>query len=151
VRAGAPWRLLPTNFPPWPAVYQQARRWLDAGCFVVLVHDLRLLVRLALERGGQVTDDHVELAWVDQGYTGEEAARAAAHGIHLEVVQPPAATRGSVLLPHCWAVERDFAWASRFRRLARDYERLPAVQAGLHFVAFARLLLHRAVPLLVTS
>jgi transposase len=49
VRAGAPWRLLPTNFPPWPAVYQQARRWLDAGCFEVLVHDLRLL--LWLEHG----------------------------------------------------------------------------------------------------
>jgi transposase len=27
VRAGAPWRLLPTNFPPWPAVYQQTQRW----------------------------------------------------------------------------------------------------------------------------
>ena len=33
VRAGAPWRLLPTNFPPWQAVYQQTRRWLEAGCF----------------------------------------------------------------------------------------------------------------------
>jgi transposase len=34
-------------------------------------------------------------------------------------------------------VERDFAWASRFRRLVRDYERLPQTVAGLHFVAFA--------------
>jgi transposase len=42
VRAGAPWRLLPTNFPPWPTVYQQTRRWLAAGCFEALVHDLRL-------------------------------------------------------------------------------------------------------------
>jgi len=40
-------------------------------------------------------------------------------------------------------VERDFAWASRFRRLARDYERLPQVLAGLHFIAFACLMLHR--------
>src|SRR5215467_11840166 len=44
-RTGAPWRYLPGDFPPWPAVYQQARRWLDAGCFEALVHDLRLLVR----------------------------------------------------------------------------------------------------------
>ncbi len=33
-RAGAPWRLLPTNFPPWEAVYQQTQRWLRAGGFV---------------------------------------------------------------------------------------------------------------------
>src|SRR5579872_4181638 len=53
VRAGAPWRLLPTNFPPWPAVYQQTRRWLDAGCFAALVHDRRLLLRLHQGRDGQ--------------------------------------------------------------------------------------------------
>ena len=52
VRAGARWRLLPTNFPPWPAAYQQTRRWLDAGCFEALVHDLRLL-RGAQGRSGQ--------------------------------------------------------------------------------------------------
>jgi transposase len=45
VRAGAPWRLLPTNFPPWPAVYRQTRRWLEAGCFEAMVHDLRALLR----------------------------------------------------------------------------------------------------------
>src|SRR5258707_2922555 len=53
VRAGAPWRLLPTNFPPWPTVYQQARRWVEAGCFEALVHDLRLLLRRAAGRPGQ--------------------------------------------------------------------------------------------------
>src|SRR5260221_5834769 len=53
VRAGAPWRLLPTNFPPWPAVYQQTRRWLDAGCFEALVHDLRLLLRVLQGRPPQ--------------------------------------------------------------------------------------------------
>src|SRR5260370_37065893 len=53
VRAGAPWRLLPTNFPPWPTVYQRTRRWLDAGCFEALVHDLRLLLREAQGRAAQ--------------------------------------------------------------------------------------------------
>src|SRR5260370_32456907 len=43
---GAPWRYLPGDFPPWPAVYQQARRWIEAGCFESLVQDLRLLVRV---------------------------------------------------------------------------------------------------------
>src|SRR5687767_1360424 len=45
VRAGAPWRLLPTNFPPWEAVCQQTRRWLEAGCFEDMTHDLRALLR----------------------------------------------------------------------------------------------------------
>jgi transposase len=73
----------------------------------------------------QITGDHVELAYVDQGYTGEAAASAAAqHGIQLEVVKHTQAKRGFVLLPRRWVVERSFAWAARFRRLARDYERL---------------------------
>ena len=45
VRAGAPWRLLPHEFPPWPAVYQQTRRWVEAGCFEDMVHDLRAMLR----------------------------------------------------------------------------------------------------------
>jgi len=44
-------------------------------------------------------------------------------------------------------VERSFAWAARFRRLARDYERLPDTVAGLHFVAFAMLMLAKATAL----
>jgi transposase len=213
VRAGAPWRLLPTNFPPWPAVYQQTQRWIAAGCFEAIVHDLRMLVRLAtgrrpdpsavildsrtlqstpesghragydgakkkkgtkvhaavdtlgdllavlvtpaneqeraqvdeLARAVQaVTGQHVQLAFVDQGYTGDEPAQAAAeHGIRLEVVKHTEAKRGFVLLPRRWVVERSFAWAARFRRLARDYERLPQTVASLHFIAFACLLLHR--------
>jgi transposase len=218
VRAGAPWRLLPTNFPPWPTVYQQTRRWLDAGCFEALVHDLRLLLRLAAGRKGQpsavildartvqstpesgahagydghkrrkgakvhlavdtlghllatvvtaaseqeraqvadlaeqvqaVTGDTVELAYVDQGYTGTEPAEAAAeHGIQWEVVKLPDAhgpRQGFVLLPKRWVVERSFAWLARFRRLARDYERLPQTVAGLTFLAFTCLMLSQLI------
>ena len=50
VRAGAPWRLLPTNLPPWEVVYQQAQRWIAAGCFEAMVHDLREILRLAVGR-----------------------------------------------------------------------------------------------------
>jgi transposase len=53
VRTGAPWRWLPTNFPPWEAVYQQTQRWIAAGCFEAIVHDLRLLVRAASGRRPQ--------------------------------------------------------------------------------------------------
>lgn len=45
VRAGAPWRMPPTNFPPWPAVYQQTQRWIAAGVVEDIVHDLRVLLR----------------------------------------------------------------------------------------------------------
>jgi transposase len=69
----------------------------------------------------QATGDTVELAYVDQGYTGPATAEAAQlHGIRLEVVKHPMAKRGFVLLPRRWVVERSFAWVARFRRLARD-------------------------------
>jgi transposase len=88
------------------------------------------------------TGETVEIAYVDQGYTGENAADAAEeHGIKLEVVKLPTAKRGFVLLPRRWVVERSFGWMSRFRRLARDYERLPETLAGLHYLAFVILML----------
>ncbi len=100
----------------------------------------------------EVTGDAVTLAFVDQGYTGDTpAADAAAHSIALEVVKLPDTKRGFVLLPRRWVVERSFAWTTRFRRLARDYERLPQTVAGLHFVAFACLMVHRLVTLAARS
>jgi transposase len=97
----------------------------------------------------EATGESVELAYADQGYTGEEAAKEAeAFGMRLEVVKHEEAKRGFVLLPRRWVVERDFAWASRFRRLAKDYERLPTTLAGLHFVAFACLFLRQAAGIL---
>ena len=90
----------------------------------------------------EVTGRTVELAYVDQGYTGETPAQdAEKQGIQLEVVKLPYAKRGFVLLPRRWVVERSLAWMARCRRLAKDYERLPTILAGLHFVAFACLML----------
>ena len=100
----------------------------------------------------QITEQSVELAYVDQGYTGEAAAQAAAkHGIQLEVVKHTQAKRGFVLLPRRWVVERSFAWAARFRRLARDYERLSASLAGYHYFAFAWIMLAQLFKLLNQS
>ena len=79
---------------------------------------------------------------MDQGYTGEEPARQAqAHGIQLEVVKLSESKKGFVLLPKRWVVERSFGWAARFNRLARDYERLATTLAGMHWLAFATLML----------
>ncbi len=221
VKAGCSWRLLPHDFPPWEAVYQQARRWLAAGCFEAMAHDLRAVLRVAAGRSpapsatildgrtvqstpesggragydghkrrngskvhiavdtlghllalkvtaaseqerGQVaelaaavqaaTGQTVTLAYVDQGYTGDRpAADAANHGIRLEVVAHAEPKRGFVLLPRRWVVERSFAWMARFRRLARDYERVAEVLAGWHWVAFVTLLLHRITALVTES
>lgn len=52
-RAGAPWRMLPNNFPPWELVYQQTQRWLAAGCFERMVSDLRSVIRVAQGRQGR--------------------------------------------------------------------------------------------------
>ena len=92
------------------------------------------------------TGKSVELAYVDQGYTGEQPAKAAQkQKIELSVVTLPEAKRGFVLLPRRWVVERSFAWLARFRRLAKDYERLAATLKGMHLAAFAIIMLARLV------
>ena len=200
VKTGCQWRYLPHDFPPWSAVHQQARRWLHAGVFETLAHDLRICVRIledgheepsaviydartlqsTPESGGragydggkrkkgskvhaavdtlgnllaltvtagneqersqvaelsqkvqQVTGGTVGLAFVDQGYTGESAAAQARESeVELEVVKHHEAKHGFVLLPRRWVVERTSGWLGRFRRLARDYERLSQTLAG---------------------
>jgi len=112
----------------------------------------RAQVAALAEQIQEATGESVEIAFADQGYTGDQpAANAEAHGIRLEVVKLPTAKHGFVLLPRRWVVERSFAWMARFRRLARDYERLSETLVGLHFVAFAILLAHRFITFMVQS
>lgn len=221
VKTGAPWRWMPNDLPPWEIVYQQAQRWLRAGCFEALAEDLRLVLRLAAGHNAQpsaaiidsrtlrstpesgaragydgakrkkgsklhlavdtlghllalhvtaadaddraevgriakdiqaATNESVEIAFVDQGYTGERAAVAAAkRGIKLEVVKLPEAKRGFVLLPRRWVVERSFAWATRFRRLVKDYERCAATLADMHLIAFSCIMLKNVAQLTAGS
>ena len=94
----------------------------------------------------------MQLAWADQGYTGETASKAAqSNGIDLQIVKLPEAKKGFVLLPRRWVVERSFGWLARFRRLSRDYERLPEVLGGLHFLMFAVLMLPAAARVLAAA
>ena len=98
------------------------------------------------------TGENVTLAYVDQGYTGNNAADAArTQGIELHVVKLPEAKRGFVLLPRRWVVERSFGWATRFRRLVKDYERYASTLAGLHIVAFVCFMLRQAAILAAGS
>ena len=55
VKTGAPWRWMPNDLPPWDIVYGQARRWLAAGVFAAIVHDLRVVLRLGAGRAAEPT------------------------------------------------------------------------------------------------
>ena len=112
----------------------------------------RAQVGLLAQQVQDITGDSVEIAFVDEGYTGPQAQQdAAEHAIHLAVVKLPQAKRGFVLLPRRWVIERSFAWMARFRRLARDYERLPETLVGLHYLAFVILMLARFVQLVLQT
>jgi transposase len=90
----------------------------------------------------QVTGGTVEVAYADQGYTGDAAAdQARQSSITLEIIKHHEAKRGFVLLPKRWVVERTFGWLGRFRRLTRDYERLSDTLKNWHWLAFLGLLM----------
>src|SRR5215211_2433560 len=55
VRTGSAWRYMPHDLPPWEAVYQQTQRWIRAGVFKEMVHDLRVLLRLSEGRASEPT------------------------------------------------------------------------------------------------
>lgn len=79
VRAGCPWRLMPTNLPPWKAVHEQTQRWIRAGAFEAMAHDLRVLLRELLEeRAGQPTAVIIDSRTVQS--TPESGARAGYDG-----------------------------------------------------------------------
>lgn len=100
----------------------------------------------------EVTGEMVEVAWADEGYTGEKARDdAKGAGIELRMVKLPEAKKGFVLLPRRWVVERSFGWLARFRRLSRDFERMPQVLAALHFLVFITLMLPKAVMFLAAG
>ena len=103
--------------------------------------DDRVPVEQLCEQVRVLSGENVRLMYADQAYSGEQVLDDAEfQGIDLIVVNRPEGSRGFVLLPKRWVVERSFAWMSRFRRLVRDFERLPEVFAGLHFAMFGILL-----------
>ena len=65
-------------------------------------------------------------------------------GITLVIVGRIPGTKGFVVLPRRWVVERTFGWLGRWRRLSKDYEHLPEVSEAMVTLAMIRLMLHRA-------
>ena len=94
----------------------------------------------------------MKLIWGDGRYRGPIVQTAAeALDLTVEVVTPAKGQKGFQVLPRRAVIERSFAWMARFRRLARDYERLPETLAGLHYLAFAMLMAQRFVAFMVQS
>jgi transposase len=88
----------------------------------------------------------VELAFVDGGYAGDEAQRAAyeASRIRVSVVKrSDRAITGFVVLPKRWIVERTLGWLNRSRRLAKDFEALIETSCAWVMLAVAALLTRR--------
>jgi transposase len=120
-----------------------------ALCVTAADEQDRAQVSELMKRVQEETGETVEIAYVDQGYTSENAADAAGeHGINLEVVKLPTAKSGFILLPRRWVIERSFGWMSRFRRLARNYECLPETLAGIHYLTFVLLMLKNVAEIL---
>lgn len=83
--------------------------------------------------------------WADAAYRGKELADWCLQqgGWVLEIVEREPGTRGFRVQPHRWVVERCFAWLSRNRRLAKDYERKVQTSETLTAIAASRLVLCR--------
>ncbi len=64
-------------------------------------------------------------------------------GITLIIVGRIPGTKGFVVLPRRWVVERTFGWLGRWRRLSKDYEHLPEVSEAMVTLAMIRLMVHR--------
>ncbi len=64
-------------------------------------------------------------------------------GITLVIVGRIPGTKGFVVLPRRWVVERTFGWLGRWRRLSKDYEHLPEVSEAMVTLAMIRLMVHR--------
>jgi transposase len=89
----------------------------------------------------------VRLIFADGGYQGQLVATAkSAWGIVIEVVRKPAGQRGFSVLPRRWVVERTFSWLMRWRRLVRDYERLPETHEAMVKWAMVGVMLNRLAP-----
>ena len=83
--------------------------------------------------------------WADAGYTGDLAQWITANfpKVVLEIVNRPEGTKGFVLLPRRWVVERTFAWLGLYRRLSKDYEKLVENSVGMIYLASIHRLLTR--------
>ena len=85
--------------------------------------------------------------WADGGDVGQVVAWVRGlrvwRKLRLEIVSRPEGSKGFVLLPKRWVVERTFGWLNRFRRLSKDYEYLTQTSETMIHVAMINLMVRR--------
>jgi transposase len=93
----------------------------------------------------QVAAGHpgIRKVWVDGGYRQHLVEHAATLGIDMEITARKPGTRGFTPIPKRWAVERTYGWLMLHRRLARDYETLPARSEAMVHLAMTDLMARR--------
>jgi putative transposase len=118
----------------------------------VVVHAANISERdgakLLLEQVPEPLWTRLEKILADGGYDGEDFAAwvEEAYGIVWEISLRPTGSKGFVLIPVRWVVERSFAWLGRYRRLSRDFEMLTENSAGMIYLASLHRLLNRLAP-----
>ena len=144
---GGQWRAIPHCFPPVTTVRQYFYLWSRNGVIDRMTDKLRAFGRALAVRSGSPSTrlrcrdrdgapavilgvlekaPHVKKIWADGGYQGQKLASALKKlgiGSDLEIVKKSNDIKGFTVLHRRWVVERTFAWMSRCRRLAKDYER----------------------------
>ncbi len=83
--------------------------------------------------------------WFDGGFSGPDFLHWVMDTCRwiVDVVLRPNGSKGFVLLPKRWTVERTYGWLHWCRRLNLDYERLPASSEAFIYIAMIRLMLRR--------
>src|SRR5271165_661943 len=176
IRAGCPWRLLPNDFPPFTTVQNRFYAWRDSGLWTQIVCVLVMGAREAegrdaaptavvvdsqsvktTEAGGPRGFDAakkikgrkrhvVTMSFIDSGYNGDEALRAAFEASRISVTvvkRNDKQIKGFIVLPKRWVVERTFGWINRARRLAKDFEATIDSALAWLLIALAFLLTRR--------
>src|SRR6516164_9031343 len=159
MRAGCPWRLVPSDLPPWGTIYRWFAAWRDDGRFERINHAL-----VDTDGRGLVIEPHpasvqdrdgggpllslsrrsfpfIERVFADAGYAGERVAGATS--VALEIVRKARDQIGFAVQPRRWVVERFFAWIGRNRRLAKDFEATIASARAFLYAASVMLLVRR--------
>ena len=92
-------------------------------------------LRLIWAEGAYAADGNQLLLWM-----------AAFAGWVLEVVKRSDDSKGCVVLPRRWVVERTFVWLSKFRRLSKDYEEKPCSSEAWIHLAMIHIMVRRLAP-----
>src|ERR1700728_3403843 len=133
VRGGISWRMVPNDLPPWEVIYQQTQRWIAAGVFEAMVHDLREMLRMAEGRGPDPTAAIIDSRTLQStpesgdraGYDG--AKRKKGSKIHIAVD-----TLGHLLSLHVTpADEQDRA---QVKKIAKQVQKVTGDSVELFYV-----------------